>query len=456
MKKRTIAAIVACFSAFICAAGMSSVFASAEEPTTTVTTESLGISGVANWDTTSNSDFAVFDVSFSRDAFMNDSMASIGYRINDGSDYKHINEDFSYLQDYIVFNDETMRSINENTDVSDYEFVTFPSSAGKPYNVPVMIYAGSRSTFQIRVHKDWLNDKGLIESGLKVTFKQGLYADAKTTNEELSAYVPVRYEFDSDVTVTYGGSAWSCDKDYEKYVPLEEIIERADIDFSQIDYEAVHVTGLSQFVGYGDFKPIGEKSVQNTLFQLYFDKPVFYQTVDYASVSMSNMKKYCSNTMSEAQIQAWFDYRLDLAFADNLMINGRTLKEIKRSMSSDAELRIFTQYSGNPYALTIYVEASEEFYLDPAEEYSVTLKKGFRTPLFGEIKEDETFYYNPSAQLWSNASPNGDVPDYGNETEVVVGYKTKKGCSSDVGAVATLPLAFVAATFAVTRRKVDE
>lgn len=454
MKKFAIAVFAAAIS-LVCAIGVNFTSATASE-TTEIPIEKLGISSVVGWDTTSNRDYSVFDVSLSRDALMMDeAMESIGYRIIDGAQYSQ-SQNFAYLQDYIEFNGETMRKINAETDVSDYEFVTFPSSAGAPYNVPVVIYCGSKSQMQIRIHKDWLDEKGLSEKGLKMTFKKGFYVEAKKTNESLSAYEAVKYEFPSDVAITLGDE-WTCDAPYERYVPNEEIIVRKDIDFSKIDYDAINISDLSYFVGYGDFKQIGDKSVQNTLFQIYFDKPVFYQTVDYASVSKSNMKKYCSNTMTEAQIDAWFDYRLDLSFADYLLINGKTLREIKKSTGSDVETKIFVQYSGNPYAMTVYVEANNEFYLDPSAEYTFTLKKGFRTPLFGEIKKDATFYYNPETQTWSPSAPDKNAPNYGSEHEEIVGYVTAKGgCSSSgTGIAALCPLAFIAA-YAICRRKNDE
>ena len=451
MRKRLLPAFLAVL-AITFAVGVGTTIVSAEE-SSEVSVEYFGISGVNNYDT-STRDYVVFDVNFSRDAFTKANGNPIEYRIIDGE--TTAGEDYTYLQDYIEFNGRTMRAINADTDTSDYEFITFPSSVGAPYNVPVMIYVGSKSGMQVRVHKDWLDERGIFSSGLKMTFKAGLYVDGKKPNEELSAYVPVRYEIKSDITITKGGTEWTCDAEFEKYKATEELIERKDIDFSKIDYKAISVRELSEFVGYGDYTQIGDESVQNMFFQIYFDKPVFYQTVDYASVSKSKMKALCSNTMSEAQIDAWFDYRLDLSFADYLVINGMTFKELKQSTGTDVETKIFTQYSGDPYALTVYIESTEAFRINPAKDYTVTLKKGFRTPLFGEIKEDETFYYDGSTGKWSKNAPDGSIPDYGSETEVIVDYETKKGCSSSVEAIAFLPMLSVAAFTILKRRKIDE
>lgn len=448
MKKSIVAALLAVF-ALVCPAGIRTTSVAAEEPEA-VRTESLALSDVLFWDTQSNRDIAVFDLNFSRDCFMKADMSTVDFRIIDGAMYP--DEDFSYIQDYILFNGESIKTINETTDVTDYEFITFPSDIGAPFNVPVIIYSSSKSKLQVRVHKDWLESKELYGKGLKVTLKSGLYTDAKTTNEDLSAYVPVRYELKKDITVTYDGEKWTSDTPYENYVRSEEIINRKDIDFSKINYEKITVTGLSRFVGYGDFRTVGDQSVQNTFFQIYFDKPLFYQTVDYASASKANMKTLCKNTMTDAQIDAWFDYRLDLAFANCIVINGKTLGEIKKEAQTDLDVKLFAQYSSNLYALTIYVEALEDFHINPAQDYTVTIKKGFRTPLFGEVKEDQTFYYNTVSQTWSS-SVGGEIPDYGTETDKVVGYTVSKGCSSSyLGSIALLPLIAAGAYFVVRRK----
>lgn len=462
MKKFVIAALSAVTS-LVCAFGVSFTHTLADDETN-VPIEKLGISAVAGWDL-SNRDYACFDVNLSRDALMmNETMDNIGYRIIDGAVTVNgtpvypASENLTYLQDYIEFNGETMRKINVETDVSDYDFIVYPSSTGVPYNVPIIINCVSKSQMQIRVHRDWLDEKGLSAGGLKITFKKGFYVNAKKTNEEMTGYDAVKYEFDSNVSLTRNRDDWTCDTPFEGYVPNEEVVIRKDIDFTKINYDAITISSLSQFIPYGDFKQINGKSVQNMLFQVYFDKPVFYQTVDYASVSKSNMKKFCMNTMTEAQIDAWFDYRLDLSFADYLLINGKTLKEIKRASTSDMEFKVFTQYSGNPYALTVYIEANEEFYLDSSENCTFTLKKGFRTPLFGEIKEDEIFYYNPETQTWNPSAPDTSVPNYGTEHEEIVGYVTSGGgCSSSAsGTIVLLPLTAVATYIICRRKKNDE
>lgn len=432
--------------------GFVSAYAVHGESESETTTEYFGISDVVGYDT-SNRDFVAFEVSFSRDAFMKEDMSGIAYRIIDGKNYA--GEDFTYLQDYIELNGKTMRTINTETDVSDYEFSTFPSGVDHQFDVPVVIYAKTTSCFQMRVHRDWLEDNGLTGGGFKLTFKAGLYCDAKTTNEDLSAYIPVRYEIKEDITLTYEKGEWKSNVPYESYTPTEEVIERKDIDFSQINYDEIKVTDISRFVGYGDFKQIDGKSVQNQYLQITFDKPVFYQTVDYASVSKKHMKNLCSNTMTEEQIDAWFDYRLDLSFANYLVIDGRTLKEIKNSAKTDVQTKIFTQYSGNPYTMAVYIEAEEGIYVDATETHTITFKQGFRTPLFGEIKEDATFYYDPVTLSWRNSVSEG-TPDYGSETEVVVGYQTKKGCSANgLSLVSVLPLTLAGACLLIRRKNHD-
>lgn len=452
MKRHTIVTLFATLLlAFAICGSPVSAYAVNGDAESETTIEYFGISNVVGYDT-SNRDFVAFDVSFSRDAFMKDNMTDIGYRIIDGENYA--GEEFTYLQDYIELNGKTMRTINTETDVSDYEFFLFPSGTGNPlFNVPVVIWAKTTSCFQMRVHRDYLEDNGLTGGGLKLTFKAGLYTDAKTTNEELSAYIPVRYEIKEDITLTYENGAWSSDLPYENYTPTEEIIERKDIDFSQINYSEIKIADISRFVGYGDFKQIDGKSVQNQYVQITFDKPVSYQTVDYASVSKKYMKDLCSRTMTQEQIDAWFDYRLDLSFANYLVIDGRTLKEIKNSAKTDVQTKIFTQYSLNPYTMAFYFEAEEGICIDATVEHTITFKQGFRTPLFGEIKEDATFYYDPVTLTWRNSAVDG-APNYGSETEVAVGYE--KGCSaSGLSLVSFLPLTLAGVCLLIRRKNHD-
>ena len=60
---------------------------------------------------------------------------------------------------------------------------------------------------------------------------------------------------------------WTCETELLPYEPPEEVIDRADIDFSKINYESIHVSDVSDIIVY-------DAASQAEYMVLYFDRPV--------------------------------------------------------------------------------------------------------------------------------------------------------------------------------------
>lgn len=391
--KRTVILLV-CIAMLACAAFPVAAFAAeGEEP---VRTEEVGFTLMENWaDGGDGQELKVCDLYFSRDVLMQQNGSSIGYWIADSAE-------FNYLQQYFMINGKTMQDINENTDTSTYTFSTFPSTAGGVYAVPVIMYSDSPSHIQIRIHKQYLQDSGI---GDTFTFSvlKGFYAAARTTNEDASGYVPVRYMLSETVTFTKDAAdAWTCDHELVKYEAPDEVIERADIDFSAIEYETIFVNSISDIIVY-------DPASQAEYMVLYFDRPVSNHYIPYASagkqfLSSNGTSGALGVTLTQAQIDSLYDYRLDLSLNDYIKIDGKTIREMKAEEPINADQRLYLCWSGNssdPRSITFYFSGGSESWLDPSERHTLEVMEGFTTPLFGKTDETQTFYFDPDTRTWS-------------------------------------------------------
>lgn len=390
--KRTVILLV-CIAMFACAAFPVAAFAAeGEEP---VRTEEVGFTLMENWvDGGDGQELKVCDLYFSRDVLMQQNGSSIGYWIIDGAD-------FTYLQQYFMINGRSMQDINENTDTSSYTFSTFPSSLGGVYAVPIIMYSAEPNHIQIRIHKKYLEDSG-AEDTFTIAVLEGFYASARTSNEDASAYVPVRYELSGTVTFTKDAAdQWTCDTELLPYEPPQEVIDRADIDFSKINYESIHVSDVSDIIVY-------DAASQAEYMVLYFDRPVSNQYIPYASAGKQMLTNLANAglgvTLTQEQIDSLYDYRLDLALNDFIKIDGKTIREMKAEEPVNADQRLYLCWSGSssdPRSITFYFSGGSESWLDPSERHTLEVMEGFTTPLFGKTDETQTFYFDPDTRTWS-------------------------------------------------------
>lgn len=75
---------------------------------------------------------------------------------------------YQYMQNYLTINGRRVSDINANTDVSDYEFNTFPSTLGAPYNVPVIVYE-NEGVLELKVHTKYVESLGNEDIVIGVT-----------------------------------------------------------------------------------------------------------------------------------------------------------------------------------------------------------------------------------------------------------------------------------------------
>ena len=88
---------------------------------------------------------------------------TLDYDVNDKSAWM-------YLQEYIFLNGKSIKEINETTDVSGYEFYTFPSTADSKYKLPVIIFE-SGGGLEVKFHNAYL---ATVEGELEITLGAGL------------------------------------------------------------------------------------------------------------------------------------------------------------------------------------------------------------------------------------------------------------------------------------------
>lgn len=428
---------------------------------------SLGFSLMSNWaDGGDAEEYKVCDLYFSRNILIGTSGGVIGYRIMDGK--LNPQEDFSYIQEYLLFNGKSMKEINEQTDVTEYAFSSFPATADSMYEgkylykTPILIYSDSGNHLQIRIHDKYVETENL-DGGFTITAKAGLYGLVTETDDELKEINQTKYTLSKDVVFTKAaGDVWTCSEAYQKYIEEEEVIERADIDFDAIDYEPLTVNSISSIIQYGDYVTHKGRKIKNQYFCIYFDKPISYQYIPYASVKKSMLSSLAKNPLgtgvhlTQAQVDAVYDYRIDIYLNDYVKVDGLTLREMKDREILGADSRVYISYAGsssNVKTLTFYLSADSESWLDPEQAHTVEVLEGFRTPLFGEVQETIKFYYDPETQLWNTV-------DYTKETEWkdnpdVNAYEEREGCSGSI-AVAWLPLTLISVLAIKLLRKEHE
>ncbi len=69
------------------------------------------------------------------------------------------NQDYMYLQDYIMINGKTIREINVKTNTKNYQFKTFPSTMSDYYKVPIIVFSDGKD-LQIKIHNQYLASLG--------------------------------------------------------------------------------------------------------------------------------------------------------------------------------------------------------------------------------------------------------------------------------------------------------
>lgn len=431
----------------------------------------LGLTAVQGWDDY-NGNWRTFNVYFSRSVLMLDNNDSIGYKIMDGADWRP-------LQDLIYVNGKSMKEINQTTNVDDWSFVGFPHTIYQidddpttgwrtydgehyTYRTPVFIYSDGVNYMQVRLHNEYLKTLG---DSVEITFAAGTYS-SRVRKNAAGGMELVQYGFVEPITVTKNAAdVWTPSRPYEKY-ENEEIIERKDIDFSQYDYERITVRTVSPIMEIGADKLVnGLKVKELQYFAVYFDKAVSNQYIPYASTRknfLTGRAKSGELSLTQEQIDALYDYRIDISLNDYLKIDGKTVAERKAMELTDDEVATRVDLSGSSAsvnAITVYIKSDTLSRLDPNVPHTFEVLAGFRTPLFGEVKENILFYYDPITKSWSTTDYD-KASEWENTSGTNVDNTVKKtgcGCGGaaegSVSAIAAAVIVTAVAMLGLRRKK---
>ena len=106
-------------------------------------------------------------------------------------------EEFSYIQDYLLFNGRTVREINADTSLGalGWEYTQFPGNADDKYKVPVLIFERDAARLRLFIHQNYFNALG---GSVTFEMKKGL----TFINEG------VTYEMGATRAFTFNGSGW--------------------------------------------------------------------------------------------------------------------------------------------------------------------------------------------------------------------------------------------------------
>ena len=119
------------------------------------------------WDTTGDK----AELTYTRLAFAQGVLPTdLNYSILDNSAWM-------YVQEYLLVNGKTVKSINTETDTSAYAFYTFPSTAAAKYKIPVIIFANG-NTLELKFHNDYV---ATLSQPIEITVKKGLHFETNGT-----------------------------------------------------------------------------------------------------------------------------------------------------------------------------------------------------------------------------------------------------------------------------------
>lgn len=155
--------------------------------------------------------------------------SGINYGVMDNDAYK-------YIAEYITVNGKTIKAINEETDVSGYEFHVFPSSADDKYKVPVMVFVNG-DDIQVKLHDTYYATLG---GELNVSVLEGLVIVNGSTEYEVGGTVSYFrksgqwFDLNHEYTITYyvNGELYATE-----YYKLSDTIEMLAAPDTENGYE---------------------------------------------------------------------------------------------------------------------------------------------------------------------------------------------------------------------------
>lgn len=138
----------------------------------TPTVVDAGTVSVSRWQPLTDKQLTYFDIKYS-------AFPQLDYKMMDVAAY-------AYIGNMIEINGVKMSAINNNTDVSGWSWLQFPSTAGAVYQKPFLTLI-SNGSMEVRMHDNYWNT--IKENGLKVSLLPGYYIENGGTMYVLSEKV---------------------------------------------------------------------------------------------------------------------------------------------------------------------------------------------------------------------------------------------------------------------------
>ena len=304
----------------------------AAKPETDITAN-VSISG---WNTTGSASELTYSILNFGDGVL---PSDLGYHVHDNDIGTH----YHYIQDYITLNGKTVGEINANTDVSNYVFSSFPSTAASKYKLPIILF-GNGNNLEMKIHNDYIASLG-GNAPIVIGVKAGLSIDNGSMIHTVS----------SDITKT-----------------VREGVVETDIT-ENVTITGWDTTGTASELTYTRIK-LGEGVMPEGVGYGIIDNAAYKYMQDYITINGRTVADINANTDTSGYTFSTFPSSADNKYKVPVMIfvNGGTL-EVKVHNDYIATL-------GDNYEMVIGVKAglsvsAENVIYKVENDVSVTVKE---------------------------------------------------------------------------------
>ena len=223
-----------------------------------------------------------------------------------------------------------------------------------------------------------------------------------------------------------------------------------EVDTSGIEWEEIHLISVS--------KPV-LASEDNVMFTLTFDKDITHKELLHINADVSWLLAVSEQAAppfryTAAELNILSAYGILKSLKENILFNGQSIAELmeKETDVTQRPVTVMVHYGQNSAMNQITVAFAghktdaDGNTLDGAnritdleQEFTFTIKQGFRTSMLGEIKQDVTFKYNPAAGMFIEEAAGGTLSSNTNVSAVYYnGFKVEKGGTLNVKALTSL------------------
>ena len=271
---------------------------------------------------------------------------------------------------------------------------------------------------------------------------------------------------------------------FKKYMMLPSLATvKEDITYSYDSAEACWIADRDGETQYTDVKPVevslAMEETWNTYFVVYFDKDVCYRYMPLVNTSTEFLEGLTKNYdqtgiyYSSAALQALVYDGIRESVLDYMYFNGKTIRELCQADNVVGEnSSISINYCGaetlDPKAIQISFNSNGVNAFDMSKENVLIIKKGFKTPLHGEVQDDYTIVVGKSVTCTPSASldpSNPPIPGSSDSTSVQQSDNSSNstenvggctGCGAQTQMILPMVLMTAFVTFTVRRRRNGE